>query len=56
MTTSGSSDGQPDLQIRFLSGRALTPDVMTTFTKFLMTKIMVSYIYYAVCDYECLYA
>lgn len=56
MTTSGSSDGQPDLQIRFLAGRALTPDGMTTFTKFRMTKSMVSYIYYAVCDYECLYA
>lgn len=32
------SDGQPDLQVRFLAARALGPDGMTTFTQFRNTK------------------
>lgn len=37
-----ASDGQPDLQIRFLAARALGPDGMTTFTQFRSTKNHVS--------------
>lgn len=36
--TSASTDGQPDLQIRFLAARALGPDGMTTFTQFRNSK------------------
>jgi choline dehydrogenase-like flavoprotein len=32
--TPASSDGQADLQIRFLAARALGPDGMTTYTQF----------------------
>jgi choline dehydrogenase-like flavoprotein len=32
--TSASTDGQADLQIRFLAARALGPDGMTTYTQF----------------------
>ena len=37
-----ASEGQPDLQIRFLAARALGPDGMTTFTQFRNTKKLVS--------------
>lgn len=33
-----ASDDQPDLQIRFLAAKALTPDGMTTFTRFRNTR------------------
>merc|ERR1711935_1232335 len=36
--TPASTDGQPDLQIRFLAARALGPDGMTTFTQFRNSK------------------
>jgi len=36
--TSASTDGQPDLQIRFLAAKALGPDGMTTFTQFRNTR------------------
>jgi len=35
-----ASDGQPDLQVRFLAAKALGPDGMTTFTQFRHTKIL----------------
>jgi len=38
VTTSASEDGQPDLQIRFLAARSLTPDGMTAFTQFRNTR------------------
>jgi fatty acid photodecarboxylase len=34
VTTSASTTGQPDLQVRFLAARALGPNGMTTFTQF----------------------
>ena len=37
-----ASDGQPDLQIRFLAARAVGPDGMTTFTQFRNTNNLVS--------------
>ena len=37
-----ASDGQPDLQMRFLAAKALGPDGMTTFTQFRNTKRLVS--------------
>lgn len=40
--TSASTNGQADLQIRFLAARALGPDGMTTFTQFRNTKVHVS--------------
>lgn len=36
--TEASSDGQADLQIRFVAARTLTPDGMTTYTQFRNSK------------------
>uniref|UniRef100_A0A7S1BHR9 Glucose-methanol-choline oxidoreductase N-terminal domain-containing protein n=2 Tax=Corethron hystrix TaxID=216773 RepID=A0A7S1BHR9_9STRA len=36
--TPAATDGQADLQIRFIAGRALTPDAMTTYSVFRNTK------------------
>lgn len=36
--TSASTDGQADLQIRFLAARALGPDGMTTYTQFRINR------------------
>jgi len=37
-----AADGQPDLQIRFLAARAVTPDGMTSFSQFRNTRKLVS--------------